>query len=190
LPFLATLGEHTTEAEMPGYAREGKMRARLREAILAGFNSASLDLVLQENDMLRQNVALGPDFTTRVNSLIDVARQEGWLIELCGVLADARAGNQPVNSVFVAVQKWLIDQRDTNEVDLQFQYDVQPKQSVGFGYLPLLSIMIAAAALIGVAAWVFADKKGQPQQPIISTSGPQSPVVSGTKGNVQIEFGK
>ena len=175
---------------MPGNAREGKMRARLREAILAGFNSASLDLVLQEHDMLRPNVALGPDFTTRVNSLIDVARQEGWLIELCGVLADARAGNQQVNSVFVAVQKWLMEQRDTNEVDLQFQYDVQPKQGVGFGYLPLLSIMIAAAALIGVAAWVFADKKGQPQQPTISTSGPQSPVVSGTKGNVQIEFGK
>jgi effector-associated domain 1 (EAD1)-containing protein len=168
--------------------REGKMRARLCEAILAGFNPVSLDLVLRENDMLRPNVALGPDFTTRVHSLIDVAHEEGWLIELCGVLADARAGNQRVNSALVAVQKWLIDQRDSNEVDFQFQHDVLSKRSVGFRYLPLLSIMIAAA-LIGVAAWAIVDKK-EPTQQSISTTGPQSPVVTGTKGKVQIDFSK
>ncbi len=72
------------------------MRAKLREAILAGFNPAALDEILRDNDMFRHNVASGPDFITRVNSLIDVARQEGWLIELCGVLAAERAGNEPV----------------------------------------------------------------------------------------------
>jgi hypothetical protein len=134
--------------------------------------------------MLRPNVALGPDFTTRVHSLIDVAHEEGWLIELCGALADARAGNQRVNSAIVAVRKWLIDQRDSNEVDFQFQPDVPPKQSVGFRYLPLLSIMIAMVALIGVAAWVIVDKK-EPTQQTISTTGP---VETGTKG--QIDFSK
>ena len=97
------------------------MRSKLREAILAGFAPASLDVVLSDNDMLRANVAFGPDFATRVNSLIDVARQEGWLIELCNVLAAARSQNEPVNSAIVGVQKWLIDQQDTTEVDLQFQ---------------------------------------------------------------------
>ena len=129
-------------------------------------------------------------FTMCVHSLIDVAHEEGWLIELCGVLADARAGNQRVNSAIVAVQKWLIDQRDSNEVDFQFQHDVPPKRSVGFRYLPLLSIMIATAALIGVAAWAIVDKK-EPTQQTISTTGPQSPVVTGNnKGKLQIDFSK
>lgn len=74
---------------MSHYARKGKMRSKLREAILVGFNPAALDEVLTDNDMLRPNIAIGPDFATRVNSLIDVAHQEGWLIELCGVLAAA-----------------------------------------------------------------------------------------------------
>ena len=102
---------------MLGYAREGKTRSKLREAILAGFDPASLDEVLRDNDMLASNVAIGPDFATRVNSLIDVARQEGWLIELCGVLAEARPDNQRVNSAIVAAQKWLIDHRGSDEVD-------------------------------------------------------------------------
>ena len=74
------LSEYYGEGEMLGYAREGKTRSKLREAILAGFNPASLDEVLRDNDMLAPNVAIGPDFATRVNSLIDVARREGWLI--------------------------------------------------------------------------------------------------------------
>ena len=83
------------------------MRAKLRAAIFDGFDPASLDQVLGDNDRLQPNIAIGPDFGTRVNSLIDVARQEGWLIELCGVLAAARAGNEAVRSKIVAVQKWL-----------------------------------------------------------------------------------
>jgi effector-associated domain 1 (EAD1)-containing protein len=165
--------------QMPGHARKGKMRSTLREAILAGFNPGALDEVLTDNDMLRPNIAIGPDFATRVNSLIDVARQEGWLIELCGVLAAARSGNDAVRSKIVAVQKWLIEQRNSDEIDLQFE------QGPGLLSKPrLLSVAIATVTLIGIAAWIFAETK-----PSISTSGPQSPVVSGTKGNVQINIG-
>jgi uncharacterized membrane protein YhaH (DUF805 family) len=109
--------------EMRSHARDGRMRAKLREAILAGFNPAALDELLRDNDMFRHNVASGPDFVTRVNSLIDVARQEGWLVELCSVLAAARAGNEPVSSAILAVREWLIDQRETHDADLQFQED-------------------------------------------------------------------
>ena len=175
---------------MLGYAREGKMRSKLREAILAGFNPASLDEVLRDNDMLASNVAIGPDFATRVNSLIDVARQEGWLIELCGVLAEARPDNQRVNSAIVAAQKWLIDHRGSDEVDHEFQPDVTRQQNVGVRYLALVSIMIATVTLIGVAVWVFVDKKEQTQQSTISTTGDRSPVVTGTKGNVQIDMSR
>ena len=173
---------------MLGYAREGKTRSKLREAILAGFNPASLDEVLRDNDMLASNVAIGPDFATRVNSLIDIARQEGWLIELCGVLAEARPDNQPVNSAIVAAQKWLIVHRGSDEVDHEFQPDVTRHRNLGVRYLTLVPIMIAAVMLIGVAAWVFVDKKEQTQQSGISTTGDRSPVITGTKGNVQIDM--
>ena len=99
------------------------MRAKLRAAIFDGFNPASLDQILSDNDRLQPNIAIGPDFGTRVNSLIDVACQEGWLIDLCGVLATARSGNEPVSSAILSVQKWLIEHRGTNEIDLQFQQD-------------------------------------------------------------------
>ena len=174
---------------MLGYAREGKMRSKLREAILAGFNPASLDEVLRDNDMLASNVAIGPDFATRVNSLIDVARQEGWLIELCGALAEARPDNQRVNSAIVAVQTWLMDQRNSDEVDSQFPPDVPRRQNVGVRYMALVSIMIATVTLLGVAVWVFVDRKEQTPQSI-STSRDQNPVVTGTKGNVQIDMSK
>lgn len=166
---------------MPYYARQGKMRFKLREAILAGFNPAALDEVLTDNDMLRPNIAIGPDFATRVNSLTEVAHQEGWLIELCDVLAAARSGNEAVRSKIVAVQKWLIELRATGEIDLQFEQDLGLPSK-----LRLLSgVAIATVALIGIAVWILAEKK-----PSISTSGPQSPVVSGTKGgNVQINIG-
>ena len=100
---------------MPPYASEGKVRAKLREAILAGFDSAALDQVLRDNDMVRHNVVTGRDFATHVNSLIEVSRQEGWLIELCRVLAAERIGNKAVSSAILTAQKWLIEQNDTNE---------------------------------------------------------------------------
>ena len=94
-------------AAQPGYRLVGKMRAKLREAILAGFDKAALDEIFRDNDMFSHNVAIGPDFSTCVNSLIDVAHQEGWLIELCSVLAAARSGNAPVSSAILAVRQSL-----------------------------------------------------------------------------------
>jgi effector-associated domain 1 (EAD1)-containing protein len=163
---------------MPRHAPEGKMGAKLREAILAGFDPASLNQVLRDNDMLSANIVIGPDFATRVNSLIDVARQEGWLVELCGVLAEARAGNQRVNSAIVAVQKWLEDRHDSDEVDLQFQQVPRQPNVAAF-----VLIMVTTVTLIGVAVWVLVDRKE------ISTSGDRSPVITGTKGNVRIDMG-
>ena len=96
---------------MRGYALEGKMRSQLREAILAGFDPPALDEVLRDNDMLRPNIALGPDFASRVNSVIDIADREGWLTELCRELAVARVGNLEVHSAIAAVRKYLQDQR-------------------------------------------------------------------------------
>jgi tetratricopeptide (TPR) repeat protein len=102
---------------MPPYTSESKVRAKLREAILAGFDSAALDQVLHDNNMVRHNVVTGRDFATYVNSLIEVSRQEGWLIELCRVLAAERIGNKAVSSAILTAQKWLVEQNDTNEID-------------------------------------------------------------------------
>ena len=44
---LGNVQHRLQETEMPSPAREGKMRSELREAILAGFDSASLDLVFK-----------------------------------------------------------------------------------------------------------------------------------------------
>ena len=102
--------------------------------------------------------------------------------------AEARPDNQRVNSAIVAAQKWLIDHRGSDEVDHEFQPDVTRQQNVGVRHLALVSIMIAAVMLIGVAVWVFVGKKEQTQQSGISTTGDRSPVVTGTKGNVQIDM--
>ena len=58
---------------------------------------------------------LSPDIGTgslrkRVDSLIEVARQQGWLIELCDALATARSRNVPVSSAILAVRQSLMDQ--------------------------------------------------------------------------------
>ena len=87
----------------------GNERAKLREAILIGFSPDSLDEVLRDNDMFRPNIASGPDFFARVSSLIEVASQEGWLIDLCRVLASERAGNKAVSGAIIAVQRALVD---------------------------------------------------------------------------------
>lgn len=106
---------------MPGGSLDGRTRSKLREAILAGFNPVALDETLRDNDMFRHNIATGPDFLTRVNSLIDVAHQEGWLAELCDALAAARARNQEVSSAIRAVRESLIEKRETPSADMQFQ---------------------------------------------------------------------
>jgi len=171
------LSEYYGEGEMLGYAREGKMRSKLREAILAGFDFASLNEVLRDNDMLRHNVAIGPDFATRVNSLIDVAYHEGWLIKLCDVLAAARDGNKPVSDAIVAARKRLMDQQAVDPLSQQATTGAQhgvadssdefggPALGVFkiFSRLPaaetyrLMRLVIIAtftAACLGIVAWI------------------------------------
>ena len=84
-------------------------RSKLRAAILDGFDHESLDQVLRDNDMLRPEVETG-SFAKRVDSLIEVARQQGWLIELCDALAAERSRNAAVSSAIQAVRQSLTDQ--------------------------------------------------------------------------------
>ena len=84
-------------------------RPKLRAAILSGFDHVSLDQVLRDNDMNHASIATGPDFEEHVDSLIEVARQQGWLNKLCDVLAAARSGNPDVSSAILAVRKSLTD---------------------------------------------------------------------------------
>ena len=81
---------------MPRYTLDGKERSRLREAILAGFDPDSLNSILRDNNRLQHNIALGPDFITRVNSLVDIADQEGWLDDLEKAKAQAKAENKKI----------------------------------------------------------------------------------------------
>ena len=59
--------------------------------------------------MLRPEVETG-SFAKRVDSLIEVARQQGWLIELCDALAAERSRNAAVSSAIQAVRQSLTDQ--------------------------------------------------------------------------------
>jgi hypothetical protein len=86
----------------------GKYRSKLREAIMASFDVAGLDTVLRDNDFPLNNIAIGPDFATRVNSLIDNADREGWLLRLCTILAAERIGNEAVHPVFIEVTEILM----------------------------------------------------------------------------------
>jgi hypothetical protein len=58
-----------------------------------------------------------------------------------------------------------------------------------YRFLRLISLLIWSVAVIGVGAWIIGDQKSRPQQSSISTSGPQSPIVTDTKGNVEMNFG-
>ena len=84
-------------------------RSKLRAAILAGFDHDSLDQFLGDNNMLSPDIGTG-SLRKRVDSLIEVARQQGWVIELCDALATARSRNVPVSSAILAVRQSLMDQ--------------------------------------------------------------------------------
>ena len=58
-------------------------RSNLRAAILAGFDHESLDQVLRDKEMPSHDVVDTGSLARRVDSLIEVARQQGWLIKLC-----------------------------------------------------------------------------------------------------------
>ena len=84
-------------------------RSKLRAAILAGFDHDFLDQFLGDNNMLSPDIGTG-SLRKRVDSLIEVARQQGWVIELCDALAAARSRNVPVSSAILAVRQSLMDQ--------------------------------------------------------------------------------
>src|SRR5262245_51185024 len=60
------------------------------------------------------------------------------------------------------------------------------KKDDAYRLLRLITVSIWSVAVIGIAAWIWGDRK--PAPPTVSTSGPQSPIVTDTKGNVVIDF--
>jgi len=60
------------------------------------------------------------------------------------------------------------------------------KKDDAYRLLRLISILVWSVAVIGVAAWFWGDRKAQTSS--ITTTGPQSPVVQETKGDVRIDF--
>lgn len=100
---------------MSDHSGVGKALADLREAIVSGFNTESLDMILRDNDLLSANVASGPSFAVHVKSLIEVAHKEGWLIKLCNVLADARRKNKPVYSAITFARQRLSNARGAED---------------------------------------------------------------------------
>ena len=69
-----------------------------------------------------------------------------------------------------------------------------------YRFLQLISVLVWSIAVLGIGAWVLGNQRPQAQAstapaggssttPGITTSGPQSPVVKDTKGDVNINFG-
>jgi Effector-associated domain 1 len=107
---VARVAELIAGDEMPPGAR-----SNLRAAILAGFDHESLDQVLRDKEMPSHDVVDTGSFARRVDSLIEVARQQGWLIKLCDALAEARSRNADVASPILAVRRQLADQETQAE---------------------------------------------------------------------------
>jgi len=61
------------------------------------------------------------------------------------------------------------------------------KKDDAYRLLRLITVLIWSVAVIGMAAWFWGERKAP--APSISTTGAQSPVVQGTKGDVRIDFG-
>jgi hypothetical protein len=73
-------------ATNPPERRFSGARSKLRNAILSGFNPASLGETLKDNDMLRPHIAHGPDFNSQEQP--DRCRARGRLVNrACSVLA-------------------------------------------------------------------------------------------------------
>ena len=60
------------------------------------------------------------------------------------------------------------------------------KKDDAYGLLRLISVLIWSVAVIGIAAWFWGDRIAAARS--VTTSGPQSPVVQDTKGDVRIDF--
>src|SRR5258705_5450657 len=60
------------------------------------------------------------------------------------------------------------------------------KKDDAYRLLRLISVLVWSVAVIGIGAWIWGDRKATASA--VSTTGAQSPVVQGTKGDVRIDF--
>jgi hypothetical protein len=60
------------------------------------------------------------------------------------------------------------------------------KKDDAYRLLRLISVLIWSVAVIGIGAWIWGDRKAPANS--VTTTGPQSPVVQDTKGDVRIDF--
>jgi hypothetical protein len=60
------------------------------------------------------------------------------------------------------------------------------KKDDAYRLLRLITVLIWSVAVIGIAAWVWGDRTVTAHS--VTTTGPQSPVVTDTKGDVRIDF--
>jgi len=60
------------------------------------------------------------------------------------------------------------------------------KKDDAYRLLRLISVLVWSVAVLGIAAWIWGDRKATAGA--VTTTGPQSPVVQDTKGNVRIDF--
>jgi hypothetical protein len=59
------------------------------------------------------------------------------------------------------------------------------KRDDAYKLLRLITVLIWSVAVIGIAAWIWGDRRSTAH---VTTTGPQSPVVNDTKGDVRIDF--
>jgi hypothetical protein len=59
------------------------------------------------------------------------------------------------------------------------------KKDDAYRLLRLITVLIWSVAVIGIAAWIWGDRKAAGP---VTTIGPQSPVIQGTTGDVRIDF--
>ena len=60
------------------------------------------------------------------------------------------------------------------------------KKDDAYRLLRLITVLIWSVAVIGIAAWIWSEQKATAQS--VTTTGPQSPIVQDTKGDVRIDF--
>jgi len=60
------------------------------------------------------------------------------------------------------------------------------KKDDAYRLLRLIAVLIWSVAVIGIGAWVWGDRKLAASS--VTTTGPESPVIQGTKGDVRIDF--
>jgi hypothetical protein len=60
------------------------------------------------------------------------------------------------------------------------------KKDDAYRLLRLISVLIWSVAVVGIAAWIWGDRKAAAGS--VTTIGPQSPVIQGTTGDVRIDF--